>query len=152
MIPLSGSHVSASVLVFGRKSRSRALCRGGAGGSSQLPAARGCVAIHSLMAREGSKGSGSAQPSVGAAQTYGSVFQKMAVNVYSTSVTSDNLSRHDMLAWINESLQLTLTKIEQLCSGTGVLPEGSSTWDVHPGSVEVQLHPLCCPAAAVLLA
>ncbi|KAI5934286.1 Microtubule-associated protein RP/EB family member 1 [Manis javanica] len=42
---------------------------------------------------------------------------KMAVNVYSTSVTSDNLSRHDMLAWINESLQLNLTKIEQLCSG-----------------------------------
>lgn len=39
------------------------------------------------------------------------------MNVYSTSVTSDNLSRHDMLAWINESLQLTLTKIEQLCSG-----------------------------------
>lgn len=34
-----------------------------------------------------------------------------------TSVTSDNLSRHDMLAWINESLQLNLTKIEQLCSG-----------------------------------
>ncbi|XP_048956474.1 microtubule-associated protein RP/EB family member 1 isoform X3 [Canis lupus dingo] len=43
--------------------------------------------------------------------------KKMAVNVYSTSVTSDNLSRHDMLAWINESLQLNLTKIEQLCSG-----------------------------------
>ncbi|XP_030067521.1 microtubule-associated protein RP/EB family member 1 isoform X1 [Microcaecilia unicolor] len=42
----------------------------------------------------------------------------MAVNVYSTSVTSDNLSRHDMLAWINESLQLNLTKIEQLCSGS----------------------------------
>ncbi|XP_043946304.1 microtubule-associated protein RP/EB family member 1-like isoform X1 [Protopterus annectens] len=41
----------------------------------------------------------------------------MAVNVYSTSVTSDNLSRHDMLAWINESLQLNFTKIEQLCSG-----------------------------------
>ncbi|XP_038606291.1 microtubule-associated protein RP/EB family member 1 [Tachyglossus aculeatus] len=41
----------------------------------------------------------------------------MAVNVYSTSVTSDNLSRHDMLAWINESLQLVLTKIEHLCSG-----------------------------------
>lgn len=41
----------------------------------------------------------------------------MAVNVYSTSVTSDNLSRHDMLAWINESLQMNLTKIEQLCSG-----------------------------------
>ncbi|XP_072270343.1 microtubule-associated protein RP/EB family member 1 [Pyxicephalus adspersus] len=42
----------------------------------------------------------------------------MAVNVYSTSVTSDNLSRHDMLAWINESLHLNLTKIEQLCSGS----------------------------------
>ncbi|XP_062954072.1 microtubule-associated protein RP/EB family member 1-like [Cynocephalus volans] len=41
----------------------------------------------------------------------------MAVNVHSTSVTSDNLSRHDMLAWVNESLQLNLTKIEQLCSG-----------------------------------
>ncbi|XP_021422186.1 microtubule-associated protein RP/EB family member 1 isoform X2 [Oncorhynchus mykiss] len=42
---------------------------------------------------------------------------KMAVNVYSTSVCSDNLSRHDMLAWINESLQINLTKIELLCSG-----------------------------------
>ncbi|XP_075993268.1 microtubule-associated protein RP/EB family member 1b [Genypterus blacodes] len=41
----------------------------------------------------------------------------MAVNVYSTSVTSDNLSRHDMLAWINESLQMNFTKIEHLCSG-----------------------------------
>ncbi|CAM9124313.1 unnamed protein product [Lampetra planeri] len=41
----------------------------------------------------------------------------MAVNVYSTSVTSDNLSRHDMLVWINESLQMSLTKIEMLCSG-----------------------------------
>ncbi|XP_026187582.1 microtubule-associated protein RP/EB family member 1b [Mastacembelus armatus] len=41
----------------------------------------------------------------------------MAVNVYSTSVTSDNLSRHDMLSWINESLQMNLTKIEMLCSG-----------------------------------
>ncbi|ROL18725.1 Microtubule-associated protein RP/EB family member 3 [Anabarilius grahami] len=41
----------------------------------------------------------------------------MAVNVYSTSVTIENLSRHDMLAWMNDSLQLTYTKIEQLCSG-----------------------------------
>lgn len=43
--------------------------------------------------------------------------EDMAVNVYSTSVTSDNLSRHDMLAWINESLQMNFTKIELLCSG-----------------------------------
>ncbi|KAM4610111.1 microtubule-associated protein RP/EB family member 1-like isoform 2-T2 [Polymixia lowei] len=40
----------------------------------------------------------------------------MAVNVYSTSVTIDNLSRHDMLSWINESLQMNYSKIEQLCS------------------------------------
>ncbi|MCJ8743132.1 hypothetical protein PDJAM_G00090260 [Pangasius djambal] len=41
----------------------------------------------------------------------------MAVNVYSTSMTVENLSRHDMLAWVNDSLQLSYTKIEQLCSG-----------------------------------
>ncbi|XP_078130787.1 microtubule-associated protein RP/EB family member 3-like isoform X2 [Sander vitreus] len=41
----------------------------------------------------------------------------MAVNVYSTSMTIENLSRHDMLAWVNDSLQLPYTKIEQLCSG-----------------------------------
>ncbi|XP_044024210.1 microtubule-associated protein RP/EB family member 3-like isoform X2 [Siniperca chuatsi] len=43
----------------------------------------------------------------------------MAVNVYSTSSTStiENLSRHDMLAWVNDSLQLSYTKIEQLGSG-----------------------------------
>ncbi|XP_063079714.1 microtubule-associated protein RP/EB family member 3-like isoform X2 [Engraulis encrasicolus] len=41
----------------------------------------------------------------------------MAVNVYSTSMTIENLSRHDMLAWVNDSLQLTYTKIEQLCTG-----------------------------------
>ncbi|XP_077443602.1 microtubule-associated protein RP/EB family member 3-like isoform X1 [Stigmatopora argus] len=41
----------------------------------------------------------------------------MAVNVHSTSMTIENLSRHDMLAWVNDSLQLTYTKIEQLASG-----------------------------------
>ncbi|XP_075057160.1 microtubule-associated protein RP/EB family member 3 isoform X1 [Mixophyes fleayi] len=41
----------------------------------------------------------------------------MAVNVYSTSVTIENMSRHDMLAWVNDALQLNYTKIEQLCSG-----------------------------------
>ncbi|XP_051546576.1 microtubule-associated protein RP/EB family member 3-like isoform X9 [Myxocyprinus asiaticus] len=41
----------------------------------------------------------------------------MAVNVYSTSMTIENLSRHEMLAWVNDSLQLSYTKIEQLCSG-----------------------------------
>uniref|UniRef100_A0AAZ1XS43 Calponin-homology (CH) domain-containing protein n=1 Tax=Oreochromis aureus TaxID=47969 RepID=A0AAZ1XS43_OREAU len=28
-----------------------------------------------------------------------------------------NPSRHDMLEWVNDSLQLTYTKIEQLCTG-----------------------------------
>ncbi|XP_051891615.1 microtubule-associated protein RP/EB family member 1-like [Pristis pectinata] len=41
----------------------------------------------------------------------------MAVNVYLTSSSNDNLSRHSMLAWVNDSLQLGYTKIEQLCSG-----------------------------------
>lgn len=43
--------------------------------------------------------------------------RRMAVNVYSTSMTIENISRHEMLAWVNETLQLTYTKIEQLCSG-----------------------------------
>uniref|UniRef100_H2TFC8 Microtubule-associated protein, RP/EB family, member 3b n=1 Tax=Takifugu rubripes TaxID=31033 RepID=H2TFC8_TAKRU len=42
----------------------------------------------------------------------------MALNVFSTSMTTENLSRHDMLAWVNDTLQLTYTKIEQMCSGT----------------------------------
>ncbi|XP_063242399.1 microtubule-associated protein RP/EB family member 1 isoform X2 [Bacillus rossius redtenbacheri] len=41
----------------------------------------------------------------------------MAVNVYSTNVTSENLSRHDMLAWVNDCLHSNFTKIEELCTG-----------------------------------
>lgn len=41
----------------------------------------------------------------------------MAVNVYSTSVTTDNLSRHDMLAWVNQTLETRFSKIEEMCSG-----------------------------------
>ncbi|XP_050296001.1 microtubule-associated protein RP/EB family member 1 isoform X3 [Anthonomus grandis grandis] len=41
----------------------------------------------------------------------------MAVNVYSTNVTTENLSRHDMLAWVNECLQSSFGKIEELCTG-----------------------------------
>lgn len=41
----------------------------------------------------------------------------MAVNVYSTNVTTDNLSRHDMLAWVNDCLRSQFTKIEELCTG-----------------------------------
>jgi len=42
---------------------------------------------------------------------------KMAVNVYNTSGTTDNLSRHEVLAWVNDSLQSNFTKIEELCTG-----------------------------------
>ena len=49
----------------------------------------------------------------------------MAVNVYATSVSIDNLSRHDMLAWVNDSLHLSYTKIEQMCSGRSSDPTGS---------------------------
>lgn len=41
----------------------------------------------------------------------------MAVNVYSTNVTSDNLSRHDMLLWVNECLSAQFGKIEELITG-----------------------------------
>ncbi|XP_033123678.1 microtubule-associated protein RP/EB family member 1-like isoform X2 [Anneissia japonica] len=42
----------------------------------------------------------------------------MAVNVYSTNCTSDNLSRQDMLSWINGSLSLNYTKIEHMATGS----------------------------------
>lgn len=41
----------------------------------------------------------------------------MAVNVYSTNVTSENLSRHDMLMWVNDCLSAQFNKIEELCTG-----------------------------------
>src|SRR5690349_5220553 len=43
--------------------------------------------------------------------------ETMAVNVYSTNVTTDNLSRHDMLSWVNDCLRSQFTKIEELCTG-----------------------------------
>lgn len=40
-----------------------------------------------------------------------------AVNVFSTSATTENLSRHDMLNWVNDCLQSSFTKVEELCTG-----------------------------------
>jgi RP/EB family microtubule-associated protein len=40
-----------------------------------------------------------------------------AVNVYHTSVTTDNLSRNDILNWINTALEANFVKVEDLCSG-----------------------------------
>uniref|UniRef100_A0A183BKD5 Calponin-homology (CH) domain-containing protein n=1 Tax=Globodera pallida TaxID=36090 RepID=A0A183BKD5_GLOPA len=39
------------------------------------------------------------------------------VNVYSTSVTSENVSRFELLAWVNDCLQSKLTKIEEMATG-----------------------------------
>ncbi|CAB0015294.1 unnamed protein product [Nesidiocoris tenuis] len=41
----------------------------------------------------------------------------MVVNVTATSVNTDTLSRHEMLAWINQFLVEKHHKIENLCSG-----------------------------------
>ncbi|XP_033838526.1 microtubule-associated protein RP/EB family member 2 isoform X2 [Periophthalmus magnuspinnatus] len=41
----------------------------------------------------------------------------MAVNVYSTSITQETMSRHDIIAWVNDLLCLNYTKVEQLSSG-----------------------------------
>uniref|UniRef100_A0A1I8HPZ1 Calponin-homology (CH) domain-containing protein n=1 Tax=Macrostomum lignano TaxID=282301 RepID=A0A1I8HPZ1_9PLAT len=42
---------------------------------------------------------------------------QQAVNVHSTSQTTDNMSRHEMLGWINASMQTNLGKIEELATG-----------------------------------
>ena len=40
-----------------------------------------------------------------------------AVNVFSTSVSSNNLSRQELVQWVNDSLELNIKKIEHLCTG-----------------------------------
>ena len=39
------------------------------------------------------------------------------MNVYATSSSTENLSRHDMLAWVNDSLNTRYVKIEEFCTG-----------------------------------
>ncbi|CAB3397864.1 unnamed protein product [Caenorhabditis bovis] len=53
---------------------------------------------------------------------HGDLWQQMAqqvVNVYTTASSADNLSRHEMLMWVNDCLQSQFTKIEQLHTGAG---------------------------------
>jgi len=40
-----------------------------------------------------------------------------AINVYSTSVNGDNLSRNDLVDWVNEALAFNYARVEHLCSG-----------------------------------
>ncbi|CEF63928.1 Eb1 [Strongyloides ratti] len=41
----------------------------------------------------------------------------MVNNVYATSANFYNISRHELIAWVNSSLQANLTKIEEMCTG-----------------------------------
>jgi len=59
----------------------------------------------------------------------------MAVNVYATSGTTENLSRHDMLAWVNDSLQTRYAKIEEMCSGAAYCQFMDM---LFPGSVQIK--------------
>lgn len=42
---------------------------------------------------------------------------EQCVNVCATAATTDNMSRHEMLNWVNDSLQAEYKKIEELCNG-----------------------------------
>lgn len=53
----------------------------------------------------------------------------MAVNVYSTSITQETMSRHDITAWVNDILCLNYTKVEQLSSGESTVSVGVSVCD-----------------------
>lgn len=55
----------------------------------------------------------------------------MAVNVYSTNVTSENLSRHDMLLWVNDCLSSQFGKIEELCTGNYLYQSMSRMSRIH---------------------
>uniref|UniRef100_A0A0K8TN01 Putative microtubule-binding protein involved in cell cycle control n=1 Tax=Tabanus bromius TaxID=304241 RepID=A0A0K8TN01_TABBR len=59
----------------------------------------------------------------------------MAVNVYSTNVTTENLSRHEMLSWVNDCLQAQFTKIEELCTGAAYCQFMDM---LFPGSVQMK--------------
>ena len=56
-------------------------------------------------------------PAVNFVKSLSTADNKMVVNVYVSSVTTDNLSRHHMLAWVNDSLMTNYSKVEELCTG-----------------------------------
>lgn len=41
----------------------------------------------------------------------------MAMNAFSTNACKENLSRYDLLNWVNEMLEAKFTKVEDMCSG-----------------------------------
>ncbi|CAL7934886.1 unnamed protein product [Xylocopa violacea] len=59
----------------------------------------------------------------------------MAINVCTTNVTAENMSRHDMLAWVNDCLQSSFTKVEELCTGAAYCQFMDM---LFPGSVPIK--------------
>lgn len=59
----------------------------------------------------------------------------MAVNVYATSATTENLSRHEMLAWVNDCLQANFTRIEDMSTGAAYC---QFTDLLFPGQVQLK--------------
>uniref|UniRef100_A0A915DGM5 Calponin-homology (CH) domain-containing protein n=1 Tax=Ditylenchus dipsaci TaxID=166011 RepID=A0A915DGM5_9BILA len=57
------------------------------------------------------------------------------VNVYTTSATTENMSRNDMLLWVNDCLQSEYAKIEQLHNGAGYC---LFTEFLFPGSIQLK--------------
>ncbi|KIH68341.1 hypothetical protein ANCDUO_01330, partial [Ancylostoma duodenale] len=44
-------------------------------------------------------------------------FGTMVTNVYVSAVTQDNISRHELLAWVNSSIKANFSKIEEMSTG-----------------------------------
>lgn len=64
----------------------------------------------------------------------------MAVNVFSTNVTTENMSRKEMLAWVNRSLLSEFKKIEELCTGAAYCQMMDL---LFPGSVPLKRIKFC---------
>ena len=70
--------------------------------------------------------------------------------MFNTSVTTLNLSRHELLSWVNCCLGSDLTRIEQLCSGAAycqlmdILFPGKIKLDKSPMDFVIQLQFLGC--------
>lgn len=58
-----------------------------------------------------------------------------AVNVMSTSVNAANVSRSDLVEWVNKTLGLNYTKVENLCSGAAYCQFMDLLW---PGSIPMK--------------
>jgi len=59
----------------------------------------------------------------------------MVVNVFFSAVTQATMSRHELLAWVNDSLQSNLTKIEEMSTGAAYC---GLTDFLFPGSVPIK--------------